>query len=188
MVSVLSVGSAASACTLGDTQDTLMETTPPTEVSKLAALRPGDFLPCEDEELKKSFPASVLEMWRIPLLSLCAGLVSTYMTNNPVGLAWPQSTLSPPTSLGKAPPSVHQDNFPARLERSASCKFLLLSAASEMFLTPSQPIHQQLPRSLVHTDSSCQSSARVSTCLSRCRSPTAGHAAGKCQDLLFWLE
>lgn len=77
-------------------------------LSKPAPLRPGHLLLCEDEELKRSFPPSVLEMWRIPLLSLCAGLVSTYVVNNPMGLAWPQSTLSPPTSLGKAPLSVHQ--------------------------------------------------------------------------------
>ena len=78
-------------------------------VSKPAALGPGDFLLYEDKRPKKSFSPSALEMWRIPLLSLCAELVSTYTLSSPMGLAWPQPTSKPIHIPGKCSPlSVHQ--------------------------------------------------------------------------------
>jgi len=133
---------------------------------------------------KKSFPHLAPEMWRIPLLSLCTGLVSAYTPSSPTGLAGPQPTFKPIHISGEGSPSAfaaeNQDHFLACLEINASCRFLPLSTASERFLTQSQPVHQWLPGV-----SSVTNLAAGALPVSVQASVIAGHAAGKCQGPLL---
>lgn len=190
-MSVLSVGSAASHCTPENVQRTLLETAPPAEEAGLQTSWDLEMVFAMKTSNEKSpFPLRPRRCGGFPSFPCVLGLSPIYTLSSPVGLAWPQPTLKPIHISGEGSPRVfvscNQDNFLACLEINSSCKFLPLSTASERFLTQSQPIHQQLPGVLFHNKSCHRSSARVSTSLNCCSSPTAGHAARKCPGLLLW--
>lgn len=107
MVSVLSVGSAPGQLTLGNMRDMLTETTHGGGWSPNQLLWALEiFFSVKLSNQKKSFPPLALEMRRIPLLSLCTGLVSTYSLSSPMALAWPQPTFKPIHISGEGSPRV----------------------------------------------------------------------------------